>query len=786
MTLCINPKCAQPNHPDNDTQSHCPTCGTELIIQGRYRIMRLLTDNSGFGLVYEAFERDKPKILKLLKPSHNKHPKAIQLFEQEALVLSRLDHPGVPSIEPDGCFQITPMRESEPIHCIVMEKIDGPNLSEWMHQQGNHPISEHQALRWLQQLSEVLHLIHQQQYFHRDIKPENIMLRSNGQLVLVDFGAVREVSYTYFEQLESTAGITRISSIGYTAPEQERGKAVPQSDFFSLGCTFLYLLTGKKPLDPDIYDSLTNEFRWRPFAPHISTGLADFIDYLTAARVIDRPPNTLEILACVGKLQDALKRDASTSSRPHTHSQHNDSGASPSHHPRNAAGYQPVSAFPFGNPPIPSDIDSAELEDVATLPPDNTFIGSIPPSANPVPLPSVSVTPPASSDIASDSTLMETMAETTVQQEQATLMQPPPGPRTLNRWPGWIVGGVVLVGGTLMVLAGQTFERPSLDIFRPRSSVPSDAANGSPSPLLAFSTPRTLDGHTAAVNALAISLDQRMLASASDDRTVRLWDLVSGQEIRPLVGHRDRVQAVAISPNGQMIASGGGDNLIKLWNPLTGEAIADLIGHQGPINALTITADGQRLMSASADKTIKIWDLGTYTELKTLNGHSSFVNDLSISPDGTTLASGSADRTIKLWSLNTYQPLETLSGHDSFVNTVLFNLNGNTLISGGADHHINIWDSLTYDIRHTLAEHTSFVNALAITLDGQYLVSTSADQTLGVWDLKTQSKLTSIPWDNTFVDAVAIRVTGATWQILASGRGSSSIRMWNVEKSRLQ
>ena len=65
MTLCINPNCAQPNHADNDTQSHCQTCGAELIIQGRYRVMRLLTDNSGFGLVYEAFERNQPKILKL-------------------------------------------------------------------------------------------------------------------------------------------------------------------------------------------------------------------------------------------------------------------------------------------------------------------------------------------------------------------------------------------------------------------------------------------------------------------------------------------------------------------------------------------------------------------------------------------------------------------------------------------------------------------------------------------------------------------------------------------------
>ncbi|NET11105.1 MAG: serine/threonine protein kinase, partial [Symploca sp. SIO2B6] len=309
MALCINPTCSHPNHPNNGVDTRCHACHADLILRGRYRVMRLITNTSGFGKVYEVFERDQPKILKVLKPAYSLHPKAIQLFEQEATVLSRLAHSGVPRIDPEGCFQFVPLEGSPPLHCMVMEKIDGPNLSEWMRQQGNHPIGEAQALQWLQQLAEVLHLIHQQQFFHRDIKPENIMLRSSGQLVLVDFGAVREMSYTYFEQLESTGGITRISSAGYTPPEQERGQAVLQSDFYSLGCTFIYLLTGKKPLDGDIYNHLTNELRWRSLAPHLSTEFADFIDQLIAERVVDRPTNTVEILTRLNQLQERLHQN---------------------------------------------------------------------------------------------------------------------------------------------------------------------------------------------------------------------------------------------------------------------------------------------------------------------------------------------------------------------------------------------------------------------------------------------------------------------------------------------
>ncbi|PSN20695.1 protein kinase, partial [filamentous cyanobacterium CCP5] len=129
--------------------------------------MRLLSSHSGFGQVYEAFERSVPKILKVLKESHNQNSKVLELFKREAEVLSQLNHPGVPRVEADGYFdycpadspQAGPNAKAEPVHCIEMEKIDGPNLKQWMVQQGNHPISSHQALLWLTQLVDVLHLV---------------------------------------------------------------------------------------------------------------------------------------------------------------------------------------------------------------------------------------------------------------------------------------------------------------------------------------------------------------------------------------------------------------------------------------------------------------------------------------------------------------------------------------------------------------------------------------------------------------------------------------------------
>ena len=127
-----------------------------------------------------------------------------------------------------------------------MEKIEGQDLLKWLEIQNYQPITSEQAIDWLTQLTEILNLVHNQNYFHRDIKPQNIMCRSNGKLVLIDFGAVREVT----ETVQRTTGeVTRISSMGYTPEEQKKGKAEPRSDFFALGRTFVYLLTAQQPMN---------------------------------------------------------------------------------------------------------------------------------------------------------------------------------------------------------------------------------------------------------------------------------------------------------------------------------------------------------------------------------------------------------------------------------------------------------------------------------------------------------------------------------------------------------
>ncbi|MDZ7957736.1 MAG: serine/threonine-protein kinase [Aulosira sp. DedQUE10] len=308
MSLCINPVCPQPNQSDQEEHRFCQNCGSQLELLGRYRVMRLVCDNSGFSKVYEAYEKDIPKILKVLQESLSGDAKVVELFQQEVAVLGQLNHPGIPKV--DGYFQYK-TRNGLLLHCLVMEKIkDGINLDQWLQQHDNLPISQAQAIAWLKQLLEILVVLHGKQYLHRDIKPCNIMIRNSpdnlgqkdgGDLVLIDFGTAKELA-------KSFTGVNAIMSSGYSAPEQMHGEAVLQSDFFALGRTFVFLLTGYHPLD--MYDIQHNVLHWRNRATHISTLLLNLIDWLMAPEIEKRPVNAEEILQRLEEIEKQINATA--------------------------------------------------------------------------------------------------------------------------------------------------------------------------------------------------------------------------------------------------------------------------------------------------------------------------------------------------------------------------------------------------------------------------------------------------------------------------------------------
>ncbi|MGC1393268.1 MAG: serine/threonine-protein kinase [Coleofasciculaceae cyanobacterium] len=299
MSLCINPSC--PNPQNLETQLFCISCGSELLLEGRYRVTCKL-GSGGFGKTYEV--RDSEGTLQVLKVLINNDSKYVELFQREAQILTRLRHQGIPKAQSDGYFLFYSSNKQQPLHCLVMEKIEGLNLQQYIQKRGN-PIDEKSAIRWLAQLVNILEAVHSQNFFHRDIKPSNIMLKVDGQLVLIDFGTAREITETFVTK-QASGQVTGVISAGYTPSEQFNGQAVPQSDFFALGRTFIFLLTSKDP--NQFYNFQTDELSWREAVPHLSQQFGDFIDRLMARFPHQRPQNTQEIWQQLEQLTDTLEQ----------------------------------------------------------------------------------------------------------------------------------------------------------------------------------------------------------------------------------------------------------------------------------------------------------------------------------------------------------------------------------------------------------------------------------------------------------------------------------------------
>jgi eukaryotic-like serine/threonine-protein kinase len=296
MSLRINPICSYSSDPDD--QLFCSDCDSDRIIDGRFRITAQL-GKGGFATVYEVLsEYGKTQVLKVL---HRNEPKAIELFQREAYALSQCTHPGIPQVDPESYFTFIPHANADPLHCLVMERVRGLNLRGYVAQRGR-AIEQRIVLRWIKKPAHILKEIHSQGFLHRDIKPSNIMLKPDGKLVLLDFGSAKP-------SVSASSADTKIGCGLYTPAEQLHGMAVPQSDFFALGRTAIFLLTAQNL--NELYDTEINELKWQEKIPDLQPELGDFLQRLTAYAPSKRPSNEDTLVQEIDKLESTMRRKES-------------------------------------------------------------------------------------------------------------------------------------------------------------------------------------------------------------------------------------------------------------------------------------------------------------------------------------------------------------------------------------------------------------------------------------------------------------------------------------------
>ena len=289
----------------------------------------------------------------------------------------------------------------------------------------------------------------------------------------------------------------------------------------------------------------------------------------------------------------------------------------------------------------------------------------------------------------------------------------------------------------------------------------------------------TFQGHQNWVCLVAFSPDGARLVSGSADRTIKLWDVETGDCLQTLMGHRSWVMSVAFSPDGTRLMSGSADRTIKLWDVETGDCLQTLTGHRHGVWSVAFSPNGQCFVSGSADRTIRLWDAATGDCLQTFMGHEHGVWSVAFSPDGRSLASGSADQTVRLWDVATGACQQTLSSHSNWVWMVAFSPDGRSLASGSADQTVRLWNIAENPPQcwRVLSGHSNWVWSVAFSPDGHYLTSGSEDRTMRLWELHQGQCLKTLQGSSNWVWSVTFSPDGNT---LASGQGDRLVHLWHL------
>jgi len=695
------------------SKSSCES--SSLASFGEYDLLDEIA-RGGMGVVYKARQRNLGRIVavKMILAGPLAGKEFVQRFRTEASAAAILQHPNIVAIHDVGVH--------EGRHYFSMDYVEGQNLAQLV---GQQPLPATKAARYVALIAEAIHYAHERGILHRDLKPSNILIDSNDQPRVTDFGLAKRLVGTRSTASHSSAQNTGdavervptdltitgqvLGSPNFMPPEQagaKRGKVGRPSDVYALGGILYYLLTARAPFQAESLEQIiTQVLHAEPVGPRLlNPSIPRDLETITLKCLEKEPARRYQTAK---ELADELGH---------------------------VLRQEPIQARPVNTP-------EKLWRWCRRKPALASALGF------------------------ATAALLVGLTATSWQWRRAERLA---GSERQER-----IAGQRQLYVANMNLAQAAWEQNNVSrvrqLLEETAAAPERGFEWSYWQRQVHLELAVLRGHTGPILAVVYSLDGQRIVTGSADNTARVWDANTGKELFPLEGHTAPVRSVAFSPDSQRLVTGSWDSTAMVWDATDGRNLLTLRGHKAAIFSVAISSDGQRIVTGSQDQTARVWNATTGRDLVTLTGHTNRVWAVAFSRDGQRIATGSWDKTAKVWDAATGRELCTLIGHRGAVFSVAFSPDGQRIATSGQDHRAKVWDAASGMNLYTLKGHSAAIFSVSFSRDGTRIITGSDDQTARLWDAASGEDLRIFKGHGSRIGSVALSPDGRR---IATGGGT--------------